>query len=303
MERKPDLGILKVEVVTHPADSELIGHLLSSFFNTLTTVVVDDPDQVRVCAFRPALEDGADILRRFQEKCDEMVRLGYLIQSPSVSLTLLDLEEAFWFPSFPPLLIGRTLAIVMDASTPTPPDRIRLTITGAGGFGTGHHPTTRLCLVLMEQSPIASKVILDVGTGSGILSIAAAKWGAATVVATDLDPCALSSARYHAAINQVGNAINFLQSDLAKAVSGSFDLIVSNLSAELVKDLAYQIKEKNLLTETGIWIGSGFTSRQWSEVHRLLTRLGYEVVTTETEDDWQAFQAVWAGNSLKRRKK
>jgi ribosomal protein L11 methyltransferase len=190
-----------------------------------------------------------------------------------------------------PLPIGNRFLVLLTDDPAPPTERIVLRLQSLGGFGTGHHPTTRLCLEFLESCEVASKRVLDVGTGSGILAIAAARLGAAEVVATDIDAAALEAARANAERNGVTDRIRFVKSDLLRKVAGKFDLVLSNLLTPLIKDLAWQLRSKGALLEGGIWIGSGVSTEGWSEVKPLLSKLGYRLRHERILDGWVAFEA------------
>ena len=120
-------------------------------------------------------------------------------------------------------------------------------IEGAVGFGDGAHPTTRLCLEALQRENLAS--VLDVGTGTGILAIAAAKRGASRVVATDIDPLARAAARAAVTANGVNVRV---QTSLPR---GRFDLVIANLYRDVVVELAPQLIERT----SRVLIVSGFT--------------------------------------------
>ena len=116
------------------------------------------------------------------------------------------------------------------------PGEIAITIDPKMAFGVGSHATTQLCLALMEGG-CAGKRVLDVGAGTGILAIAAARWGAAEVVAVETDPAAVANARESIALNRAADRVTLLEGDVDRA-GGCFDLIVANLlSSELRRAL------------------------------------------------------------------
>jgi ribosomal protein L11 methyltransferase len=133
--------------------------------------------------------------------------------------------------AWPPILVGQKFFVVAPWRTePTPPGRFRLEINPGMQCGTGQHPCTRLCLEAMERVIRPGDRVLDVGTGSGILSLAAKMLGAATVVACDIDPEILSA---HGAAH-VGP---FFIGSVDAVRSGAFDVVVANISEIVVGDL------------------------------------------------------------------
>jgi len=140
--------------------------------------------------------------------------------------------------------------------------------------------------------PSKWQAVLDVGTGSGILAIASAKLGAREVVATDIDDAALDAAQENATRNGCIDFIRFVKSDLLRQVSGQFDIVLSNLLTPLIKDLAWQIKSRQVLAPEGLWIGSGVSVEGWKEVKPLLLKLGYRLVEERELAGWVAFVAT-----------
>jgi ribosomal protein L11 methyltransferase len=148
------------------------------------------------------------------------------------------------------------------------------------GFGTGHHATTRLCLAALQQFNLRGSTILDVGTGSGVLAIAAHRLGAARVIAIDDDPDAVQSARENAQLN--GVAIDFRVADLRTIVLARFDLVLANLTGGLLMHTAGRLQD--LTTPRGPMILSGFTRDEEPAVLATFARL--RMVDRSQEEEW-----------------
>jgi ribosomal protein L11 methyltransferase len=151
-------------------------------------------------------------------------------------------------------------------------------------FGTGDHPTTRMCLALLENVGCDGKLVADIGCGSGILSIGARLLGARKVLAVDIEEQSVEVSRENAALNRVefeafcGNGVEVIASE------GPFDLIVSNIiSATLINlapDMAY-------VSRPGTdWILSGVIEKNWPDVRAAAEKRGFEVIEFQQEDDW-----------------
>lgn len=148
------------------------------------------------------------------------------------------------------------------------------------GFGTGHHATTRLCLAALQQFNLRGITILDVGTGSGVLAIAAHRLGAARVIAIDDDPDAVQSARENAQLNDV--TIDFRVADLRNIVLSRFDLVLANLTGGLLMQTAGRLQD--LTTPRGPMILSGFTREEEPAVRARFARL--TMVDRAQEEEW-----------------
>ena len=118
-----------------------------------------------------------------------------------------------------------------QSGTPAP---IVIEIEPSRGFGTGHHQSTRLCLVLLQSRKLASQTVIDVGTGSGVLAIAAAKLGAAFVSAIDVDPDAIENARENISRNGVDAIVEAHVRDLTEAALSPADVVIANLTGTLL---------------------------------------------------------------------
>lgn len=111
-------------------------------------------------------------------------------------------------------------------------------------------------------------------------------------MATDIDDAALDAAQENATRNGCIDFISFVKSDLLRQVSGQFDIVLSNLLTPLIKDLAWQIKSRQVLAPEGLWIGSGVSVEGWKEVKSLLLKLGYRLVEERELAGWVAFVAT-----------
>lgn len=147
-------------------------------------------------------------------------------------------EEQNWVQltqsQFEPIRVSQRLWIVPSWHTAPDPDAINLVLDPGMAFGTGSHPTTRLCLEWLERTVTAGQSLLDYGCGSGILAITAAKLGATPVDGVDIDPQAVVAAEANAERNDVST--RFAVSD--QPISGQFDIVVANILANPLKALA-----------------------------------------------------------------
>jgi ribosomal protein L11 methyltransferase len=171
----------------------------------------------------------------------------------------------------------------------TPPDGSGtvITIFPSTGFGTGHHQTTRLCLGLLQQVRIEGRRVVDLGTGSGVLALAAWRLGAAEVEGIDYEADALDNARENLRLNGAGEAITLRLADLRVERVAPADLVVANLTGALLVSLAPAITD--LVRPGGTLVVSGFMA---PEVDAL--RAVFEPVLTHTgergEDAWRALR-------------
>jgi ribosomal protein L11 methyltransferase len=170
-----------------------------------------------------------------------------------------------WKKDFRPLDVGRVRVRPSWIDAPPPPGMVEVVLDPGMAFGTGSHPTTALCLAalsdLLAARPGAS--VLDVGTGSGLLAIAARKLGAARVAANDDDPVAVEVARENAARN--GAAVELTGAPPA-AIPGTFDVVVANILANVLVALAPELAAK--LAPGGVLLLSGILAPQEEEVRR-----------------------------------
>ncbi len=161
-------------------------------------------------------------------------------------------------------------------------------------FGTGTHPTTSLCIRLLEKySASSDEVVLDVGCGSGILSIAAALLGMKTVKGVEIDPIAVDVARENVQVNHLEQQIEVFQGDLTKGLNLKADIVLANLMADLVMMLSKDVTKH--LNESGLYISSGILIEKKETVAAVIKDCGFEIVEIAEEGEWCAIAARKVG--------
>ncbi|MGE6665138.1 50S ribosomal protein L11 methyltransferase [Paenibacillus xylanexedens] len=205
-----------------------------------------------------------------------------------------------WKQYFKPVRVSERLTIkpTWEEYTPESPDEKIIELDPGMAFGTGTHPTTSLCLRTLETVIQGGEEVIDVGTGSGILAIGAIKLGAKHVLALDLDPVAVISAKENVELNGLEQQITVKESDLL-SVLGSQDpalgvqlpvkVVVANILAEII--LLFVDDVYNAIESGGTYIVSGIWKNKEQVVHDALVASGFEVSAIHRDEDWLAFVA------------
>lgn len=197
-----------------------------------------------------------------------------------------------WKQYYKPIKIGKRLMVVPKWEKYDPEDdEIILSLDPGMAFGTGTHETTRLCSSLLEDHLKPGMDVIDVGTGSGILAIAASKLGAGNVRAYDIDPDAVRIAAENAEENGCKNVVCGV-SDLLKNVDRTkkYDFMTANIVADIVIRLAPDIR--SCMKQGGLVAVSGIIDRQAEEVRRVLTANGLREIVSLTDNDWNSMLFV-----------
>jgi ribosomal protein L11 methyltransferase len=192
--------------------------------------------QVQITGLFPENTDAHAILAQTRE------HLG-LAENPPHEIERLDDEdwENSWKTGYKPLQVGRGLWVVPSWYAAPEPNAVNIILDPGLAFGTGDHPTTSLCLEWLSEQALAGKTLLDYGCGSGILSIAALKLGAAQAHAVDIDPQALTVTQRNAAFNGIQTGLDvMLPSALPKTLQA--DIVVANILFGTLIELAEEIK-------------------------------------------------------------
>ena len=164
-------------------------------------------------------------------------------------------------------------------------DRVKLILDPGLAFGTGGHETTSLCLEALDEQVRGGERVLDIGTGSGILAIAALKLGAASAEGVDIDPVAVRTAGENAALNGVQDKLTVLVGDLSDKASGTYDIITANIVANAILSLAPAVP--GLMAEGATFIASGIIDSRKDEVIAGLEKAGLAVVEVKEKRGWE----------------
>ncbi len=306
---------LELSVVADPEAVEAVAEILSRVATGGTAVepafeLVDEGLGARIDPTRPAVVRGyvpareapvaRDAVRRVREALGHLQAFGLRDIGDLETRVVHELDWAeAWKRHFPVLRIGRRLVI-----RPTwrryrrRPDDVVLALDPGMAFGTGLHPTTRLCLASIERLADAGLLVrgagearshvLDVGCGSGILSIAAALLGAGEVVAVDTDPIAIESTVANASRNAIGDRLQAQRGSIPSG-RGQFDVVLANLIASLLVGLAARLRDE--LVPGGTLVASGIFVDREPEVRIAFESVGLEVTGRDDEGDWVVLEA------------
>ena len=229
---------------------------------------------------------GSDEARRLAAQA-----IADAADGPALSTEPVDVEDEDWArrtqADLPAIRVGRVIvAPPWDLPSPEPAaGAVVVEIEPSRGFGTGHHQSTRLCLVLLQSRSLDSRTVIDVGTGSGVLAIVAARLGAAFVRAIDVDPDAVENARENIARNGVDGQVEAHVRDFTEGTMEAADLALANLTGTLLARHGEALGE--LVRAGGSLIVAGFTVDEKPLVLDAFDRQ-FTVSESAEEDDWWA---------------
>ena len=242
--------------------------------------LLDKPrDVVKVHMYLAPDENPAEVLPLFKERL-EASGIPYELATNGVEQE--DWQNA-WKKYYHAMDIGKRLAIVPGWEQ-YDTDRTAITMDPGMAFGTGTHETTALCLEVLDERVRGGERVLDIGTGSGILAIAALKLGAAAAEGVDIDPMCVRTAWENAARNGVEDRLTVLVGDLSDKASGVYDLITANIVAAAILSLAPHVPA--LLAPGAVFIASGIIDTRKEEVLAGLRAAGLEPFDVREKRGW-----------------
>jgi len=254
-------------------------------------------DEVIVSAYLP-VDDGLEERRAQLE--EGLWHLGQLLPLPAPSyrpVVETDWSES-WKVNFQPIRVGKRLMIVPAwLNPPLAPDDIAIRLDPGMAFGTGTHPTTQLCLEAIERHAKPGARLIDLGTGSGILAIAAAKLGAGPILAIDIDAEAVRVAGENVSANGVAANVQVGKGSLAEILAGQFGpewlpapLVIANILAHIIV-LLLHAGLADTVAPGGLLVLSGILDSQAYQVIAALREHGLSVAGQEHVEDWVAIIA------------
>lgn len=252
------------------------------------TVFVEESDQGRTKL--EEIKAAVAELKRQQEvgEFGEGADLGKLTVTESVE------DDSCWKDNwkeyFKPAKVGKTIVVKPTWEEYEAKDGEKIIEIDPGmAFGTGTHETTSLCIRLMEDYVKPGMKILDVGCGSGILSIAGALLGASEVLGVEIDPVAVEIAQENIELNHIGDVARAQYGDLTKGIDFKADVIVANLMADLVMMLSADVAMH--LLPGGIYISSGILTEKEVPVADTMRSLGFRIMEVKEDGMWCAIVA------------
>lgn len=273
---------------------ELTKERKSSFGEIYQLNPDDYPEEgVIIKAYLPVNSFLGETVNEIKQAINSLMLYNIDLGKNSITISEVNEEEwaTAWKKYYNPVKISEKFTIVPTWETyeRVSSDELIIELDPGMAFGTGTHPTTVMCIQSLEKCVEQGDLVIDVGTGSGILSIAAAMLGAKSVKALDLDPVAVDSAKLNVKLNKMQHVVSVSQNNLLDNIKEPVDVIVANILAEIILrfiDDAYHLLEKD-----GFFITSGIIQAKKQEVKDALLRVGFIIEETLVMEDWVAFIA------------
>lgn len=294
---------LELTVQTHPEAVESVSELLNRFTTGGVAIeepieLIDEGQDYRVLTGQPIKIHAYLPIDGKEEQARQQVAEGLWHLSNLGPQFVGDLQTRIvheedwanaWKDHFHVTHIGQRLVIRPSWRDYTPKaDEVVLELDPGMAFGTGLHPTTRMCLEQVEQRTRPGMRVLDVGTGSGILALAAAKLGAVSVHCIDNSSVAVESATANAAINHLSDRITVNLGELDEAestrLSGQYDLVLANIIARVIGSIAPNLAR--VVVTGGLLITSGIIEERRHEAEQPLMSAGLKLIGQIMIDDW-----------------
>lgn len=248
---------------------------------------------VMVKAYLPVNSFLGETVEEIKHSIQNLVTFDIDIGENKVTISEVHEEEwaTAWKKYYNPVKISERFTIVptWEEYTPVHSDELIIELDPGMAFGTGTHPTTVMCIQALERTVKSGDQVVDVGTGSGVLSVAAALLGAENIKALDLDEVAVHSARLNTKLNKVQDRVTVAQGNLLDGVKEEVDVIVANILAEVIVRFTGDAYTK--VKKGGYFITSGIIQQKKQLVKDALINEGFEIEETLVMEDWVAFIA------------
>lgn len=254
--------------------------------------VLEHKGKVAVVKAYFAEEDNIeDVLQYVNERLTELKEMGLDLGETKVEHEKMHEEDwaNTWKQYYKPSKVGEKIVVKPIWEEYEAKDgELVVDLDPGMAFGTGTHETTRMCIQALERYVKEESTVFDVGCGSGILAIAAAKLGAKLAVGVDLDPVAVESSIENVGYNNLNN-IEILHGNLVEVIDGKADIVVANILAEIICILTDDVKR--VLKDGGIFITSGIIHDRVDMVCEKLEATGFEVIEKNRDGEWNCIVA------------
>lgn len=251
-------------------------------------------DDVKVTVYIAADERAQDTVAQTRQELARLKGMDLGFDAGKLTLEVGSLDDEDWAENwksrYKPFRLGQHFVVKptwehFDAQSG---DKI-IEIDPGMAFGSGTHETTGMCVALLEENVKPGMTVIDVGTGTGILAIAAAQMGARDVLATDLDPMATRVATENVALNHLSDTVRTACGDLLEAVEETADIVVANIIADVICMMAEPVRAH--IVPGGLFICSGIARERKDEVLDALNAAGYVDLDIRDQGEWTAIAA------------
>ncbi|AZV63500.1 50S ribosomal protein L11 methyltransferase [Peribacillus frigoritolerans] len=254
----------------------------------------DYPDEgVVIKAYLPVNSFLGDTIDAIKESINNLLLFDIDLGKNVVSISEVNEEEwaTAWKKYYNPVKISERFTIVptWEDYTPVSSDELIIELDPGMAFGTGTHPTTVMCIQALERTVTPGDLVVDVGTGSGVLSIAAALLDAKRIQSLDLDEVAVQSAKQNVEINNVQDKVSVSQGNLLDGVNEQADIVVANILAEVIMRFTDDVAK--VVKPGGYFIASGIIQTKKQDVKEAIIASGFTVEETILMEDWVAIIA------------
>ena len=306
-------SLWRISVATTLETEDAVAELLGTIFNCNASSYLDVEKQTSVASVFCESKPLEIIRKKISAGLRRFKNCGLKTGSGKIQIAKVRREDwaESWKLHFKPFEIGNALLVKPSWNKRRPRKNQAVVILDPGlSFGTGQHPTTEFCLGEIvaavcdrrdrrSQSAATAKSFLDIGTGSGILAIAAAKLGYKPVHAIDFDPEAVRIARVNARVNGVLKEIKIAHGDVtgfSTKPKGQFDLVCANLISNLL--IAENKKISAQLKPGGILVLAGILKSEFSEVQNKFEELGLQLISSRSKKEWRSGSFCFAGKKF-----
>ncbi len=274
---------------TVPVTSPIKEAVSNYLFEIGATGVIEKDGAIE--AFFPSTIPSENLFADIKGYLGQLEELGFSLRPEAFSIVeLADRDwNSEWKKNYHAIRISAGILIKPSwEATPSDAPPCVIEIDPEMAFGTGTHATTKLTLRLMEKNIRPGTSVLDIGTGTGILAIAAAKLGAGQITAIDVDPLAATTAQKNAAINGVVDRLQIFAGSVASLRPFKYDLVMANLNREqILKSLPF-IKE--MLDYRSVCLFSGILAEEEKVIREQLLQCGFSPLEMTSEEEWLAFK-------------